>query len=529
MSRLLVAVDVGTESARAGVVTAEGALLSRAERPLTLHRSGAQIGEYASEQIWRACCGAVRDALTLAGTDGSSIAGIGFDATCSLVMLDAEGRALPVGDSGGGDGPVRDTIAWFDHRALAEAREATTTGHEVLGYSGGVISPEMEVPKLMWLKRHLPKYWARAGHLFDLADFLTWKATGALDRSQSTLTSKWAYLGHETQGWRHDFYDRLGIGDMFVRGRLPERATPIGTCIGTLLPDSAEALGLSIRCKAAIGMIDAHAGALGILGEFAGTPEAAHRSLGLVAGTSSCVVALSGDKRCIRGIWGPYCGAVLPDLWLNEGGQSATGALLDHVIRWHSAGGEPTGDRHDAIIARIADLRAEHGAAFAARLHVLPDFHGNRSPLAAPDAIGVISGLTLDSSFDSLCALYWRTAVAIALGLRQILETLARHGYETGSLHVTGGHTRNGLLMDLYKEITGCTVITRSEADAVLIGNAMTAAAAAGLHPSLAEAAKHMCGPGIAQKPVPNSTGKYERDYKIFLQMQQDRQRIEAI
>ncbi len=47
------------------------------------------------------------------------------------------------------------------------------TGHRVLDYLGGVMSPEMETPKLMWLKRHLPESWNKAGYMFDLADFLT--------------------------------------------------------------------------------------------------------------------------------------------------------------------------------------------------------------------------------------------------------------------------------------------------------------------------------------------------------------------
>ena len=43
----------------------------------------------------------------------------------------------------------------------------------MLDYLGGVMSPEMETPKLMWLKRNLPESWNGAGYLFDLADFLT--------------------------------------------------------------------------------------------------------------------------------------------------------------------------------------------------------------------------------------------------------------------------------------------------------------------------------------------------------------------
>ena len=88
---------------------------------------------------------------------------------------------------------------------------------------------------------------------------------------------------------------------------------------------------------------------------------------------------------------GPIDGAVLPDTWLNEAGQSATGALLDHLIRWHGAGGEPTRDMHEKIIARIIALREVEGAALGDRIHVLPDFHGNRSPIADPNARGVIS------------------------------------------------------------------------------------------------------------------------------------------
>ena len=59
-----------------------------------------------------------------------------------------------------------DTIVWLDHRALDEADECTATGHRVLDYVGGVMSPEMASPKLMWLKRHLPESWSKAGYHF---------------------------------------------------------------------------------------------------------------------------------------------------------------------------------------------------------------------------------------------------------------------------------------------------------------------------------------------------------------------------
>jgi ribulose kinase len=45
----------------------------------------------------------------------------------------------------------------MDHRAASQAEEITATGHEVLRYGGGAVFPEMQSPKLLWLKTHLPE------------------------------------------------------------------------------------------------------------------------------------------------------------------------------------------------------------------------------------------------------------------------------------------------------------------------------------------------------------------------------------
>jgi ribulose kinase len=179
------------------------------------------------------------------------------------------------------------------------------------------------------------------------------------------------------------------------------------------------------------------------------------------------------------------------------------------------------------VIARIGELRATDSG--PSRLHVLPDFHGNRSPLADPHALGVISGLTLDSSFDSLARLYDRTALAIVLGTRHILDALNAKGYAIDHLHITGGHTRNPLLMALYADATGCTVVTPAEDDAVLLGTGIVAATAAGLHPNLAAAAAAMAREGEVLAPDPAKAERYARDYRVFLTMHEQRRALDAI
>ncbi|BCH27457.1 FGGY-family carbohydrate kinase [Mesorhizobium sp. L-8-3] len=521
---LLCAVDVGTGSARAGIFDRNGRLFGRAERPIAMNRPAPGHAEHDSEDIWAAVCAAVHAARDDAGAAASDIAGIGFDATCSLVVRGRQGEQLGVSTSG----ETRwDTIAWLDHRALAEAEACTASRHPVLDFSGGAMSPEMQAPKLMWLKRRFPGTWANAGRFFDLADFLTLRASGSEARSLCTLTCKWTYLAHEQDGWRQDFFEEMGIPDLFERGGLPRRATPAGADLGPLTEEAAAGLGLTRACRVAAGIVDAYAGALGVLGGFAGDAAAMERHMALIAGTSSCVMTMSRGPRRFPGCWGPYFGAALPGFWLTEGGQSATGALLDHLIRWR--GGEPDAAAHARIVERVMALRAREGLDLAGRLHVLPDFHGNRSPFGDPSALGVVSGLTLDTSFDSLCRLYWRTAVAIALGVRHILDALRDNGHTPEILHVGGGHSRNPLLMELYADVTGCRVVEPSAQDAVLLGTAMLAASAAGLYPDLASACSAMHQGGTERRPDPTARIRFDRDYRVFLEMHRQRRVLDEM
>jgi ribulose kinase len=141
--------------------------------------------------------------------------------------------------------------------------------------------------------------------------------------------------------------------------------------------------------------------------------------------------------------------------------------------------------------------------------------------------LGVISGLSLDSDFDSLCRLYWRACVGIALGLRHILDTLNERGYSIGTLHVTGGHLNNPLLMELYTDATGCTVVEPEIEDATLLGTAMVASVAAGLSGTLQAAAMTMQQEGSQRKPDPRRRAALDLDYRIFRTMLEQRQLID--
>lgn len=522
--QLVVAVDVGSTRARAAVFAADGQRLSRAEHPFATGRPLSDHAEHSSDEVWAAACAAVREAVAGSGRPAVEIAGIAFDATCSLVLLDAAGRPVTASVTGEDRWNV---VVWSDHRAVAEAAEVSATGHRAVDYVGGAVSPEMQLPKLLWIKRNLPGSWERLALALDLTDYLTLRASGRAAVSSCTVTCKWTYLAHEAQGWQQDLFDRVGLHDLPWRAGLPERPLPPGSAAGKLTEEAARELGLHTGCTVGVGLIDAHAGGVGLVGHLGA--DAFDRTVAVIAGTSTCHMALSREPQHVPGVWGPYLDAMVPGFWLNEGGQSATGALLDHVLDAYAQGAHLGADRHRVVTRRAEELLAAEGPGFEGKLMVLPDFNGNRSPLADPSLRGVVHGLSLDGSFDALVRLYYACAVGIVLGTRHVLDALDGSGYAIERLYLTGGHLDSTLLVRLYADATGRTVVSPREEDSVLLGTAIVAATAAGLRPSLSEAAAAMIRGGREIRPDPASRAHFDRQYRRFRLMVEQRQALDAL
>jgi FGGY-family pentulose kinase len=534
-------IDVGTGSARAGIFNARGRRLGSASEPITMWKPAPDHVEQSSEDIWRACCRATRAALRESGLKASAIKGIGFDATCSLVALDREDGPVSVSITGKAE---QNVIVWMDHRAIPQAERINQGGHAVLKYVGGVISPEMQTPKLLWLKENLPATWKQTARFLDLPDFLVYRATGNDTRSLCTTVCKWTYLGQrgpDGAGWDAGYFKSIGLGDLAADGfrRIGTTIRPMGEPVGFgLTPEAAQDLGLEAGVAVGVSIIDAHAGGLGLLGATikgeAPTPKALNQRLALIGGTSSCHMAVSPKPRFIAGIWGPYFSAMIPDLWLTEGGQSATGALIDHVIFSHAAAAPLQAEArragrtiYELLNDRLAVLAKAgcmpHPAALTAGLHVQPDFHGNRSPRADPTLTGAISGLTLSSAADDLALQYLAAIQAVAYGTRHILDEMNRKGYAIDTLLACGGGTKNPVFLREHADITGCRLVLPKEPEAVLLGSAILGAVAAGAYDSVLEAMAAMSAAGRVVTPAKGPAARFhDAKYKVFHRLHQD-------
>ncbi|MDD9717505.1 FGGY-family carbohydrate kinase [Dinoroseobacter sp. PD6] len=493
-----IGVDVGTGSARAGVFDLEGTLLASRKHDIQMWRAPGNIAEQSSDDIWQAVCSCVRGAISDAGISPQEVRGIGFDAACSLVVLDGDMHPLSVSASGD---VARNVIVWMDQRATDQAARINAKEHPVLEFVGGAISPEMQTPKLLWLRENMPESFAAAGQFFDLVDYLTWAATGSLARSCCTVTCKWTYLAHEDR-WDNSYFEEIGLRELASENfsRIGTEIVPPGSALAQGLSHGAAAqMGLLAGIPVAAGLIDAHAGGIGTVG--ADPERGPEATMAYVFGTSACTMSTSPEAHRVPGVWGPYYSAMVPGMWLSEGGQSAAGEAIAHLVTVHPASAEAEaaaraeGLSLQTYLLRQVDRRVSEKsevALLAGARVVVPDFLGNRAPFADPGATGAISGLTLSADFEDLLATYVAAVLGVGYGLRQIMQAQGQHGVRPSTIVVSGGAGESDTIKQLLADSSGFPVLSTRSAEPVLLGAAMLGAVAAGAYPTIQSAMSAM-------------------------------------
>lgn len=150
----------------------------------------------------------------------STVAGIAFDATCSLAVFNTD-NDKPVSVTGPKfDSQINNhnVVLWLDHRPMEETQKINATKHNLLRYVGGTMSIEMEIPKVLWLKNNMPKDKFKKCKFYDLADALTHIATGNENRSFCSVVCKQGYVpvgvDGSVKGWQEDFLTEIGLGEL---------------------------------------------------------------------------------------------------------------------------------------------------------------------------------------------------------------------------------------------------------------------------------------------------------------------------
>lgn len=221
-------------------------------------------------------------------------------------------------------------------------------------------------------------------------------------------------------------------------------------------------------------------------------------------------MSICKEPLLAQGIWGPYKHALLPNYYLNEAGQSACGILIDQIIVNHPSfqeaklklGRKSIYEYLNEMLKNLANeksLSSYHE--LTSEIHVWPDFHGNRSPVADSDLKGMISGLTMENDEENLALLYLATTQALTVrifggffnlysqfllmffqyGTKHIIETLYKEGRKEKfeSILICGGLSKNKLFVQCHADICSIPVMVPTEPESVLVGASQLGATAA--------------------------------------------------
>ncbi|WP_366521777.1 ribulokinase [uncultured Proteiniphilum sp.] len=535
MEKLVIGIDYGTDSCRAVVLdTASGKELAAATSSYPRWKKGLYCDPSANryrqhpQDYIDSLIEVIHGLLAqLSPEEVENIAALGIDTTGSTPCLtDRDGTPLALLPEYADD-PDAMFILWKDHTSLREADEINALAHiwetDYTLRSGGIYSSEWFWAKALHVLRANEKIRMKASSVIEHCDWMPALLTGNL-RPEEVKRSRCA-AGHKGM-WAEEWggypsQEYLSALDPLFEGfaaRLGNETYTSDVSAGKLTGEWAERLGLPQDIDVAVGIIDAHAGAIG-----AGIT--AH-SMVKIIGTSTCDIVVTPKEdiaeRLIPGISGQVDGSVILGLIGLEAGQSAFGdvyAWLRDLLSW-SFGFLPEEERGAFMGKILPKLTGE-----AQKLPVAESdpvavdwLNGRRTPFADLTLKGGIAGITLGTTPAQL---YKSLVEATAFGSRAILEHLKKEGVQVNEVIGVGGISlKSSYVMQTLSDIMGVPIKVAATQQAGALGAAMCAAVAGEVFGSL-EKAQVALGQGELAIYLPDKekqslyNAKYEKYRKL--------------
>jgi FGGY-family pentulose kinase len=466
---LLLGIDMGTSSVKAGLFDLQGKAVAFADESYPLYTPKSGWAEQNPDEWWSAICKAVRRLAAGISAQNCSIIGIGLDTTCCTVL--AADKHFDI---------LRPAVMWMDIRAAKQAKAITATKNKALKYNGfGNVSAESMPSKALWLKENEPEIYNQAEHIFECTDWLTHKLTGELTASIDTTSTRW-YYDRANGGWPSDFYDEIGLEDVIKK--FPKDVIDMGALVGRLTAAAAEELGLKQGIPVGEGGADAFVGMIGLNVVRPG-------SVALITGSSHLHLGLCENEMHKPGMWGSYPDAVIPGLQLVEGGQTSTGS----IVNWFK--NNFCGNLKDeASVAgeSVYDLLNKNASVLpvgAEGLIALDYFQGNRTPYADPNVRGMFYGMSLN---HTVYHLYRSIIESICYGTEVIFDTFKKGGMDIGSVYISGGAVKSDFWVKTHANVSNLPIYIPEVTEAPCLGSAILAAVACGEYPDIQTAAQNM-------------------------------------
>jgi sugar (pentulose or hexulose) kinase len=473
-------VNLGLKSMRAAIFDATGHRRAIAYRPIE-SRMGEGVVEQDPEEWWRTGLETLDEVLAdrdLAGRVGriTTTASAGC-----LVALDPAGRV------------VRPAIMISDVRARDEAaRIQATQAFADLGLVGARVTPDLMLPKILWLRGHEPANHERTRWFATPNDFLIHRFTGELVTDLPNATK---YLFDDAGPGTYPL--RL-LGSLDVDVATLPRVVNGHDAVLPLRPELRERFGLSADVKVVLSTYDAICAVYG--SGVADIGEACD-----VSGTVTSFRAVT-DRRerdpAGRLFTIPHVGR---GRYLAGGSNNLGGG----VIEWAKQVLYP--DDPHPYVTMVAE--ASDAPPGAAGLTFLPYLLGERAPVWDATARGVFFGLGRNHGRGDMIRAIFE---GVGYSVLDIADRLDGMGIAIRRVSASGGLARLDPINRIKADMLGVPLVLTEELETTALGAALVAGVNVGDWANMEEATAACVRPSAVVEPDSTRTVMYRDFFRIY-------------
>lgn len=450
---MLLAIDQGTTSSRAIAFGLDGLpqRVAQQEFPQIYPQNG--WVEHDADDIWKTVLAVTRDVMA------DDVTAIGItNQRETIVLWDRKtGR------------PLHNAIVWQDRRTAALCAELKADGVEpmVQEVTGLLLDPYFSGTKLKWLLDTIPdaRTRAAAGELAagTIDSFLLWRLTGGkVHATDLTNAGRTLLCNIHTRQWD---------GALLRLFDIPESVLPT-------IHDNAHEFGLTDpalfgRAIPIAGMAGDQQSAL--IGQACFTPGMVKSTYG-----TGCFMLMNTGANAV-----PSTNRLLTTPAYRIGGKTAyalEGSIFvaGAAVKWLRDRMKLVAASEDSeAMARAAN--PDHGVV------LVPAFVGLGAPHWAPDARGLITGMTLDTGANELVR---ATLEAIAYQTRDLTDAMARDGAtQPAAIRIDGGMSQNGWFAQFLADMLAVPVERPASHETTAWGAAVLAGLTTGCFADVADVA----------------------------------------
>lgn len=472
-------INLGLKSMRAAVFDDTGQRHAIAYRPIE-SRMGEGRVEQDPEDWWCAALETLDEVLA----DRTLAVGVRrITATASagcLVAMDAAGAVLRPG------------IMISDVRAREQAaRIQAEAAFAALGLPGGRVTPDLMLPKIVWLREHEPDAYERARWFAAPNDFLTHRLTGEMVTDPPDATK---YLfDADRGGYPTGLLDALGID--------PAALPPVAVGGDAVLPlrtDLRERYGLPSDARVVLSTYDAICAVYG--SGVAAVGEACD-----VSGTVTSFRAVT--DRADRDPSGRLF--TIPHVGTGRYLAGGSNNLGGGVIEWAKQVLYPDDPvPYDTMVAE-----AEDAPPGAAGLTFLPYLLGERAPVWDSTARAVFFGLGRNHTrADMIRAIF----EGVGYSVLDIVDRLGEMGVTVRRVSASGGLARLDPVNQIKSDMLGVPVVLTDELETSALGASLVSGVNIGHWSSIEDATAACVRSSRAFEPVEARTRMYRDFFALY-------------